>query len=85
MGYPLVSVKRNYAEKSFSVDQQWFLLNPSKEAKSNLKTQKWYVPFTFTTKDELIFDFETKPIWLKPQDTNCNIIFVVVLFKKKCF
>ncbi len=38
----------------------------NKSAQADYDTYKWYVPFTYTTKTELNFSFETKPVWLTP-------------------
>jgi aminopeptidase N len=77
-GYPVVHVSRLEASNnqsyynSLRVTQKWFLLNPLNKAqyKSNYTSVRWYVPFTFTTKDELVFDFESKPYWLKPNENE---------------
>jgi hypothetical protein len=60
------------------IKQKWFLLNPLsklllKSSSSIYETYKWYVPFTFTTKSKLNFDFETKPYWLKPNEFQCKL------------
>ncbi len=72
-GYPVVEVIRNYEENTIKLNQSWFLMNPlNKVNKTEYNTYKWYVPFTYTTKDELKFDFETKPVWLTPDKSECN-------------
>ena len=68
-GYPVVMVNRNYSNNSFSLSQKWFLLDPEKNEQLS-GTKNWFVPFTFTTKDELSFSFNAKPIWLKPKDSS---------------
>ena len=85
-GYPVVFVKRIFdvnesnetstTTSELVVTQRWFLLNPSSKAynqKSVYTNYKWYVPFTYTTKSELNFEFESKPYWLMPNDTETNI------------
>lgn len=70
-GYPVVQIKRD--GNKMKLTQSWFLLNPSNKMKNRpeFKTYKWYVPFTYTNKQELNFDFETKPIWLTPDTDEC--------------
>lgn len=73
-GYPVVTVSRNYTDKSIDVTQEWFILNPLDNRKRNSVKQEWYVPFTFTTKENPEFDFYARPQWLKPNDTKCKYI-----------
>ena len=74
-GYPVVQVNR-LNSSSFSISQKWFLLNPlnkiQKEKTDAYSRIRWYVPFTFTTANELNFDFEARPVWLKPHQSKCN-------------
>ena len=70
-GYPVVSVIRNYSTNSVSLSQKWFLLNPlNKVPAATYNAAKWYVPFAYTTSVENNFDFEKRPVWIKPQDTS---------------
>ena len=77
-GYPLVMVTKRQ-DDSLSVKQEWFLLNrlsrnKKLEGERELYANyKWYVPFTFTTKAQGMFSFESKPYWLKPNDTELII------------
>lgn len=70
-GYPVVNVHRltNNNGLVLNVSQKWFLLNPSSKVKGskNFNETKWYVPFTFTTKSDKKFDFESRPYWLDNQ------------------
>ena len=77
-GYPVVEINRDYNTNKLSLKQKWFLLNPLNKIQSTNEYNKyrWYVPFTHTNKQELNFDFETKPYWLKPQDNECNFYFI---------
>ena len=78
-GYPLVTVTTRRQDNSLRVKQEWFLLNrlsrnKKLEDESKLYANyKWYVPFTFTTKTQGMFSFESKPYWLKPNDTELII------------
>ncbi len=77
-GYPVVQVDRFIStnlESNLKITQSWFLLNPLGKFfvnKSLYDKYKWYVPFTYTTSSSLNFDFERKPFWLKPNDSECN-------------
>jgi aminopeptidase N len=80
MGYPVVNIQRlfNSTENTVSllVSQKWFLLNPlSKLYKQPnvYETNKWYIPFTYTTKSELNFAFESRPFWIEPIDAKVVI------------
>jgi hypothetical protein len=66
-GYPVVQVNKTNLN-DLIVTQKWFLLDES----SRDEDYKWFVPFTYTTEKENDFNFEKKPIWLKPSDEQCN-------------
>jgi aminopeptidase N len=73
-GYPVVIINRVDGNK-IQIKQQWFLLNPLNKMQQGKNrtvyaSYRWYVPFTYTTKSELNFHFETKPVWLKPNDSE---------------
>ena len=78
-GYPVVSIERkinqNNSTLTLNVKQDYFLLNSmSKLKSSSLFSQiKWFVPFTFTTKSDANFDFESRPHWLKPDEYSYEI------------
>lgn len=71
-GYPVVNIKRN--SDTLHVTQRWFLLNPlNKIVKTHgYHRTKWFIPITFTTDQEKDFQFEKKPLWLKPHDNHSN-------------
>ncbi len=74
---PLGSNATVLYETTLRIKQKWFLLNPLSKMLTPgsvglYNSYKWYVPFTFTTKSKLNFDFETKPFWLKPNDAQCK-------------
>lgn len=75
-GYPVVHININSSNDGLvlTLNQEWFLLNRIKNYSNNDQQNKWYIPFTYTTSNELNFNFETKPIWLKPNDTNIEIV-----------
>lgn len=74
-GYPIVHVNRT--SNALNVTQKWFLLDPLNDIQNSLNqseynSYKWYVPFTYTTKSALNFQFETRPTWLKPNQKECK-------------
>ena len=74
-GYPVVYLDTKYStdnETIISIKQNWFLLNNLNKTNETNK-YKWYIPFTYTTSNELNFNFESKPIWLKPNDSLITI------------
>ena len=73
-GYPVVTVTR-LAGNQIRITQKWFLLNPFSKVigTDEYNKYKWYIPFTFTTLTENIWDFETRPTWFQPnaQERKC--------------
>ena len=70
-GYPVLNIKR--MANKLELTQNWFLLNRLNKVENNpseYDSYKWYVPFTFTTKNLRNFSFESKTYWLKPTDTK---------------
>lgn len=75
-GYPIVQVNCN--RSVLNITQKWFLINPISPAlvssnQSEFNSYKWYVPFTYTTREKANFNFETKPTWLKPNESERKI------------
>ena len=73
MGYPVINVKRLVSAAKLVITQKWFLLNSVSKIYSRhdfYVNYKWYVPFTYTTKHELNFEFESKSYWIRPNDTE---------------
>ena len=75
-GYPVVQV--NNWNNTLVVTQKWFLLNPTNlvqnlEDQSEFESYRWYIPFTYTTSNELNFRFDTLPVWFKPEHKNCKL------------
>lgn len=72
-GYPVVMVERDYWNNRATLSQKWFLLNLNNQSTGSIEsTQKWYIPFTYTTQKDSIgsFTFESRPYWLRPDDNN---------------
>lgn len=80
-GYPYVTVDRAYGKKQMILTQNWFLLNPDSKIKDTEEyaNYKWFIPFTYTSKENPIFDFETKPIWIEPHQKECNLFLNFLL------
>ncbi len=74
-GYPVITCTRLLHSENntltLKLTQKWFRLN-SNNRNSN-EEHKWYVPFTFTTSDQMNFDFESEPHWLKPGDESLHV------------
>lgn len=75
-GYPYVTVKRNYGQQEMVLTQNWFLLNPASKIKDTeeYNNYKWYIPFTYTSEKNPVFDFETNTTWLVPDEKECNLL-----------
>jgi aminopeptidase N len=90
MGYPVVYIIKHVDLTNNStyllISQKWFLLNPMSKFYKQPKiydTYKWFVPFTYTTKYELNFEFESKPFWIKPNDNVGNLRGVFIFCTNK--
>ena len=78
-GYPVVQINR--FRNNLTLTQSWFLLNPTSETMN--EDYKWYIPFTFTTKLQSQFEFESNVTWLTPEKSSSKLIFqlkIVMLY-----
>jgi len=64
-GYPVVQLTK--FRNNVSLTQDWFLLNPTLDTLKD--DYKWYIPFTYTTKLQSQFEFESDVTWLTPEKT----------------
>ena len=73
-GYPVVKVTR--VNNELSLTQNWFLLNPLNKVQNTSEYAKyrWYIPFTYTTKKESDFSFESKTHWFRKEEDKCKLI-----------
>ena len=73
-GYPVVNVTR--VNNELSLTQNWFLLNPLNKVQNTPEyaKYKWYIPFTYTTKTESDFRFESKTHWFRKEEDKCKLI-----------
>jgi aminopeptidase N len=71
-GYPVLTVTRRGANQ-ISLAQKWFLLNPlnSIQSTDEYAKNRWHIPFTYTTKEELNFNFESFTYWFRPDQQEC--------------
>ncbi len=75
-GYPVVDISRPSPIRLL-VKQRWFLLNPNNRAQNNpneYNKYRWFVPVTTTTRDELDFKFEKRPVWLTNETIESNLL-----------
>lgn len=79
-GYPLVTISRN--GNQLRLTQKWFLLNPENTLQGTAEYDKyrWYIAFTYTTRQELNWDMETKPTWFTPQAQECESLLFNIYF-----
>lgn len=72
-GYPVVTVTRG-ANNKLTLKQKWFLLNPlnTVQGTSEYDKYRWYIGFTYTTKEQLNWDIETAASWFEPSQQECN-------------
>ena len=78
-GYPVVQINR--FRNNLTLTQSWFLLNPTSETIN--EDYKWYIPFTYTTKLQSQFEFESNVTWLTPEKSFSKLIFplkIVMLY-----
>ena len=69
-GYPVVTITRNNNNNQLTLTQKWFLLNPlnTVQGTSEYDSYRWYIAFTYTTKQQQNWNIETPPNWfLKDQ------------------
>ena len=64
MGFPVVTVKRNYEDKTAHVTQERFLIGKSKENTNESKPYSWWIPLTFTAAGES-FENTYSENWMK--------------------
>ena len=72
MGYPVVTVTRNYTNKSAKVTQERFLIRKPKKNKTDAKIYSWWIPLTFTeAKDS--FENTYSKHWMKEGEEEKEI------------
>ncbi|XP_015184594.1 PREDICTED: aminopeptidase N-like [Polistes dominula] len=77
VGYPLITVKRNYTRHWTLVSQEKFNLHRDNENKIKDNDEKlgaWWIPLTFATSSSIIDFQSTRPkLWLNPQNKRTMI------------
>nr|CAD7445351.1 unnamed protein product [Timema bartmani] len=71
MGYPVITVTRDYALGTVNVNQERFLLTRDNTADD--EDYSWWVPLTYTTSDELDFINTSTKVWLNRTEESKNI------------
>lgn len=82
-GYPVVKIERLDSSNQLSVTQKWFLLNPLNKLKDTVEYNdyRWFVPFTFTTKNNPNFDFESNTTWFEPTQDKSTLFYLKNILK----
>ncbi|CAG2054125.1 unnamed protein product, partial [Timema podura] len=77
MGYPVLTVTRDYSSRRVTVSQERFLLRPAING-TDTHDYKWWIPLTYTTKSELNFvDTETKQ-WLTATEESKQLTTPII-------
>lgn len=66
-GFPIVTVIRNYPDKSAHLSQQRFLLLGND---NNTNEQYWWIPITYTTQQKPDFNNTNTTLWIKKTPTE---------------
>lgn len=81
-GYPVLTVSR--VGNQLRLTQSY---HPNNISNSKSNQPRWYIGFTFTTRQQLNWDIETKPIWFRPDQSECECVkwfvrFLLMLYIK---
>ena len=72
MGFPVVTVKRNYQEKTAMVTQERFLIGKSKEKTEDSKDYSWWIPLTFAVAGNSFVNTYSES-WMKEGESTKEI------------
>jgi len=72
MGYPVVSVMRSQDGSSATVSQERFLLVKNENSTDD-HDYKWWIPLSYTTKEELDFNSTKNKLWLKDTEDQISV------------
>nr|CAD7453868.1 unnamed protein product [Timema tahoe] len=72
MGYPVVTVTRNYSSASASVSQERFLIQRNPDS-TDSHDYKWWIPLSYTRKTGAQFNVTTPSIWLQANESQIVI------------
>lgn len=75
VGYPLITITRNYTKHWALVSQERFYLNrDTRKMNDNDEEHTWWIPLTFATSSSIIDFRRTRPkLWLCPWDKRTMI------------
>lgn len=73
-GYPLLRVDR--VENQLRITQNVMLFDRTTYERAHGHQSKWFIGFTYTTKQQLNWDIETRPIWFRPDQSECKTLGV---------
>eukprot|EP00095_Tigriopus_kingsejongensis_P003865 maker-scaffold1168_size57759-snap-gene-0.7 protein:Tk03865 transcript:maker-scaffold1168_size57759-snap-gene-0.7-mRNA-1 annotation:"aminopeptidase n" len=74
MGFPVINVQRDYADKSATINQERFLSGTNGPAEGDDHIYKWWVPVTFANAENKASFEDTYPKdWLRPDDESKKI------------
>ncbi|XP_019628837.1 PREDICTED: aminopeptidase N-like [Branchiostoma belcheri] len=72
MGYPVVSLTRDYGRGTTQATQQYFLLDPTATASAPSDFgYRWHIPLTFTTRGNS-FD-QPEQVWMRPDQGTSSV------------
>nr|CAD7599193.1 unnamed protein product [Timema genevievae] len=72
MGYPVVTVTRNYSSASASVSQERFLIQRNPDS-TDSHDYKWWIPLSYTRKTGAQFNVTTPSRWLQANESQIVI------------
>ncbi|CAG2055212.1 unnamed protein product, partial [Timema podura] len=72
MGYPVVTVTRNYSSASASVSQERFLIQRNPDS-TDSHDYKWWIPLSYTSKTGAQFNVTTPSRWLQANETYYRV------------
>ena len=72
MGFPVVSVRRNYEKNTATVSQKRFLIGDSKKSSKETKKYSWWIPLTFASVQEGFKDTYSRH-WMKEGEDSKEI------------
>jgi len=72
MGFPVVSVRRNYEKNTATVSQKRFLIGDGKKSSKETKKYSWWIPLTFASVQEGFKDTYSRH-WMKEGEDSKEI------------
>ena len=72
MGFPVVTVRRNYQENTATISQDRSLIGGSKDRKKESKEYSWWIPLTFAAANSSFEETYNKN-WMKEGEQTSDI------------